>query len=427
MPKTYSDQNVYDAAVERLDIVFREFEKVYVSFSGGKDSGVLLNLAIEAARRAGKLPLDVLLVDLEGQYKHTVDFAMRMLSKPEVRAHWVCLPLHLRNAVSQFQPHWLCWDPDKKDAWVRELPNHPGVINDEKYFPFFERGMEFEEFVPLFADWLSRGAKTCCLVGIRSDESLNRYRTVKNLEKQPYKGYMWTTRLTDGDLVNQQLYNAYPIYDWYVEDLWTANGKFDWDYNRIYDLMHLAGLTLHQMRLCQPYGDDQRKGLYLFKMLEPETWAKVVNRVEGANYGNRYSENDMHTMGNFKVILPPGHTYKSYAKFLLSTMPPATAEHFRKKIVVFFKWWKKHRNDNHELLREEGKLPDWRKGFPDYADPKLESGSIKCAGKQVRLPSWRRIVKVLLKNDYWCKGLSFSQTKREMEKQLAIIAKYEDL
>jgi predicted phosphoadenosine phosphosulfate sulfurtransferase len=172
MPKTYTDKDVSTATTERLNFVFAEFEKVYVSFSGGEDSGVLLNLAIEAVRRAGKLPLDVLLVDLEGQYKHTIDFVMRMLSRPEVRAHWLCLPIHLRNAVSQFQPHWLCWDPDKKDVWVRPLPEHPGVINDEKYFPYFERGMEFEESVPLLADWISGGKKTCCLVGIRFDESL---------------------------------------------------------------------------------------------------------------------------------------------------------------------------------------------------------------------------------------------------------------
>ena len=54
--------------------------------------------------------------------------------------------------------------------------------------------------------------------------------------------------------------------------------------------MQLAGLSLGQMRLCQPYGDNQRKGLYLFKMLEPDSWAKIVARVEGANFGNRYSE-----------------------------------------------------------------------------------------------------------------------------------------
>ena len=41
-----------------------------------------------------------------------------------------------------------------------------------------------------------------------------------------------------------------------------------------------------------------------------------------------------------------------------------------------------------------------------------------------KAPSWRRICKTLLKNDYWCKGLSFSQTKREMERQAQLMMKY---
>lgn len=391
--KKYIIQNVYQSAIERLEYIYNNFEKVYVSFSGGKDSGVMLNMAIDVAKRLNKLPVNVLTIDMEAQYKSTIDHVERMLSLPEVNPYWICLPIHLRNAVSQFQPHWLCWDPLKKDAWVRELPKHSGVISDVNYFPFFRQGMEFEEFVPLFGEWFSNGKKTACLVGIRSDESLNRFRTIASESKITIEGHQWTTR------INDNLYNAYPIYDWRTEDIWIANGKNKYDYNHIYDLMHLAGLTIHQMRLCQPYGDDQRKGLYLFKILEPETWAKVVNRVEGANFGNKYSENDLSTLGNFKVILPEGHSYESYAKFLLSTMPDYMREHYLAKINKFLAWWEK-----------EGV-----KTIPDYDDPKKEAAK--------KVPSWRRICKVLLKNDYWCKGLSFAQTKKEMERQMNMIAK----
>ena len=57
------------------------------------------------------------------------------------------------------------------------------------------------------------------------------------------------------------------------------------------------------MRLCQPYGDDQRKGLWLFKMLEPETWSRVVGRVQGANFGNRYVD-DKPVLGESKRRCP---------------------------------------------------------------------------------------------------------------------------
>ena len=148
--KIYQEKNVYDAAVERFRMVYREFTRVCVSFSNGKDSGVLLNMAIDAARAEGKLPVNVLYIDMEAQYQRAIEFTHRMFSREEVRGWWVCLPIHLRNAVSQFQPHWVCWDKEKRDAWVRELPDSPYVVSDEEYFPFFRRGMEFEEFVPEF-------------------------------------------------------------------------------------------------------------------------------------------------------------------------------------------------------------------------------------------------------------------------------------
>jgi predicted phosphoadenosine phosphosulfate sulfurtransferase len=321
--KKYLDINVYDATVQRMDFVFENFEKVYVSFSGGKDSGVMVQMALEAAKRHNKLPLPVLFIDLEAQYKNTIDYVSEIMTMPDIEPYWICLPLHLRNAVSQFQPHWLCWDSKKKDAWVRQMPGK--CINDLNYFPFFREGMEFEEFVPEFGNWIANGNRTACFVGIRSDESLNRFRTIASDSKETFSGQQWTTK------IDENLYNAYPIYDWRTEDIWIANGKFGYKYNKIYDLMNMAGLTIHQMRICQPYGDDQRKGLYLFKMLEPETWANVVNRVEGANYGNRYSENDKTTLGNYKVNLPKGHTYETYAKFLLDTMPPYLREHYQKK------------------------------------------------------------------------------------------------
>ncbi|EAN7609600.1 DUF3440 domain-containing protein [Salmonella enterica] len=31
--------------------------------------------------------------------------------------------------------------------------------------------------------------------------------------------------------------------------------------------------------------------------------------------------------------------------------------------------------------------------------------------RTVYIPSWRRICKVILRNDYWCRGLSFSPTR----------------
>ena len=134
--------NVFEAAKQRIAYTFDNFEKIIVSFSAGKDSTVMLHMVCEEARKRNT-KVAVMLIDLEGQYKKTIEHAekCREMYKDCTEWYWICLPLHLRNAVSVYQPFWKCWDPEQKEMWIRELPKNS--INDESYFPFFKNGMEF--------------------------------------------------------------------------------------------------------------------------------------------------------------------------------------------------------------------------------------------------------------------------------------------
>jgi len=384
MPKTYLNQNVFDASVERLEYTFNNFEKIYVSFSAGKDSTVMLHLVMnEAVKRNRKV--GVLIVDLEGQYKLTIDHMNECIEtyKNNIDLYWVCLPIHLRNAVSVFKPFWKCWDKEVEKDWIRQLPKQS--ISDVNYFPFFRDGMEFEEFVPEFGEWYSEGKTCACLVGIRADESLNRFRTIASTSKITFKNKQWTTKVTDN------VFNVYPIYDWKTEDIWIYHAKNkDKRHNQLYDLMQKSGLSIHLQRICQPYGDDQRRGLYLFHLIEPETWAKVVARVEGANSGALYVQDTGNINGYGKITKPMHHTWKSFSELILKTLPEVTAEHYKNKVYTFIKWWE-----------ERG----YYDGIPDQAPAILESERLA--------PSWRRICKSLLRNDYWCKGLGFTQHKTD--------------
>lgn len=376
MKKKKLGVNVLDAAKARISEVFDNFKHIYVSFSGGKDSSVMLHLIMDEAQRRNR-KVGVLFVDLEAQYKLTIDHVRELYSKyaSHIDPYWVALPLALRNAVSNYQPQWLCWDPELRDSWVRE--RDPMSISDESKFPFFQKGMEFEDFVDQFGDWYSGGEPVACFVGIRSDESLNRWRTIASEEKETWNGHKWSTRKTDA------VYNFYPIYDWRTEDLWTYVYKTGAVYNKLYDRMHMAGLTIHAMRICQPYGDDQRKGLWLFQVIEPETWGRVVARVNGANFGALYAQESGNVLGRIKIAKPPGHTWQSFAKLLLETLPPVAREHYTNKFIVYLKWYADRGYTN---------------GIPD-------EGPANSKDK----PSWTRICKVLLRNDWWAKGLGFSQ------------------
>lgn len=382
--------DVHEATQRRIAWVFDRFPRTYVSFSGGKDSTVMLHLVMaEAARRQRKV--GVLFIDLEGQYKLTIDHVREMYQTYAewIEPFWVALPIHLRNAVSQFQSHWICWDQAARADWIRPLP--PEGICHHGHFPFFRPGMEFEEFVPRFGEWYGQGKMTACFVGIRTQESLNRWRTIAAGHKQSLEGKTWST------WVQGALYNIYPIYDWHTEDIWTFHGKTGLPYNRLYDRMYQAGLTIHQARICQPYGDDQRKGLWLFQVIEPETWARVVARVNGANQGALYAQETGNILGRIKISKPAGHTWESFAMLILESMPPATSEHYKNKIAVYLRW--------HQVR-------GWPNGIPDEGPLDKDN------------PSWTRICKALLRNDYWCKGLSFSQHKSgAYEKYKALMKK----
>ena len=95
-------KNVYELAQERLDVIFREFDTVCVSFSGGKDSGVLLNLCIDYIRRKRlDCKLCVFHMDYEIQYSMTIDYVNRILeaNKDILEVYRVCVK-RVRSSIS---------------------------------------------------------------------------------------------------------------------------------------------------------------------------------------------------------------------------------------------------------------------------------------------------------------------------------------
>lgn len=392
--KKYQKENVLEAASGRISNIFDSFDRIYCSFSGGKDSSVMLHLVMEEAIKRNR-KVGVLIIDLEAQYADTIDHVRKMteLYKNNIDLWWVCVPLKLRNAVTNFEPQWCCWDEDKKDIWVREKPIE---AKTEKDLPFFIPKMEFEEFMVLFGDWYSQGENCAAFIGIRADESLHRYCAIATWEKKDrqFKDYIWTTKVIG------KVYNAYPIYDWRTEDIWRYHGKFpDKPHNNIYDKMQMAGVKISQQRLCQPYGDDQRRGLWLYHILEPQTWFKLVARVNGANSGALYIQENGNMTGYNKITKPANHTWESFCNLLLQTMPKKTREHYVYRFKKFISSWKDRGYDE----------------IPEESPPELEA---KCWA-----PSWRRMCRCLLRNDYWCKGLGQMQPKSEAYQKFQEIRK----
>lgn len=97
-----------------------------------------------------------------------------------------------------------------------------------------------------------------------------------------YKGYKWTS------LIYADVYNAYPIHDWKTTDVWVANGKFKWDYNRLYDLYYQAGVPIERQRVASPFLCEARESLKLYKVIDPDVWGRMLGRVNGVNFAALY-------------------------------------------------------------------------------------------------------------------------------------------
>lgn len=408
MPKIYLEKNVLDAAIERLEFIFNNFENVYFSASGGKDSSVMVQLANMVAKKLNR-KFDILFIDMEAQYSATIKHIYELKTLSQVRDFYhIALPLALRNAVSVLQPKWICWEEENKELWVRDLPKDSINISNCP-FEWFRKGEEFEEFIIQFADWYQKkyGGSVACGVGIRTDESLNRFRTITFQEnKIKFQNKNWTTKIKfSSNYIN--VYNFYPIYDWRTEDIWGAVSKLDLMYNQIYELMYKNSLPIHEQRLCQPYGDDQRNGLDQFKALEYDTWSKVLNRVNGVNFGNIYCRTT--ALGNIKSFKPKFMSWEEYTVFLLESIGLYNNElmiHYYRKIRKFANWYIK--KDNIDI-----------DDIPEEADAKLEN--------QKKAISWRRIARAIEKNDFYMKRLCFTQTKTDDLELTRLIHKYDNL
>ena len=221
IPKTLKKQtvkeDVFAMALDRVRHCFRIADHVSVFFSGGKDSSVILNLALQVAREMKRLPLEVIFWDEEAIPLQTAEYVDRVRQLPDVRLRWLCIPIQHVNACSPKSSSWYPWHPQQRDLWVRPMPDNPNV---ETSLPGFRDGMTIPDAAHLLA---KPGKINVQLLGIRADESLRRLMACCRKETDNYI----TEVIKDGYVLKL----AYPIYDWMTEDVWLAPKLHGWDYN----------------------------------------------------------------------------------------------------------------------------------------------------------------------------------------------------
>lgn len=422
--------NVYEATQLRLKTIFTEFDNICVSFSGGKDSGVLLNLCIDYMRKhEPQRKLCVFHIDYEAQYQMTTEYVNKTLAENAdiFDVYRCCVPFKVTTCTSMHQDHWRPWEGSKQDIWVSKMPEK---CYTKESFDFFREDMWDYEFQEKFSLWLHQRKKanrTAILVGIRTQESLNRWRAIhSDRNYRNYNGLIWTKEMY------QDVYNAYPIYDWLTTDVWTANGKFGWSYNRLYDLYYKAGVPLEKQRVASPFLSAAQDSLKLYRIIEPHTWGKLISRVNGVNFTGLYGGTI--TMGWHSIKLPAGHTWESYMHFLLSTLPEETRANYLEKLSVSIKFWKEKGGvlSDETILKlksagvkfEVAETTNYKTSkhpvIMEYID-EIDIAEAK------EIPTFKRMCISIMKNDHLCKYMGFTQTKHEMAMRKNIMEKYKAL
>ncbi len=436
MIREYLEKNVYDVLMERLKLIFEEFDNIYVSFSGGKDSGLLLNLVLDYKKKYfPQKKVGLFHQDFEAQYTVTTEYVERTFErvKEDVEPYWVCLPMAARTALSSYEMFWYPWDETKKELWVRNMPQKEYVINLENNpITTYRYRMHQEDLAKQFGRWyrmVHGEKKTVCLLGMRANESLQRYSGFLN-KKYGYKGECWITRQF------KDVWCASPLYDWSSEDVWHANFLFDYDYNHLYDLYYMAGLKVSQMRVASPFNDYSKDSLNLYRVIDPEIWVKLVGRVQGANFASIYGRTK--AMGYRSISLPEGHTWKSYTIFLLDTLPARLRNNYVKKFKTSIEFWHKTGGGLDEATIRELERHGYqikRNGVSNYTVNKktriIFLGKIPDDTDDIKstkdIPSWKRMCYCILKNDHICRFMGFGLSKQQKKRVDVIRRKYKSI
>lgn len=308
--RVYKKQNVLEASKERISLLFDMYDSITVSVSGGKDSSVLFHLAWLEAKKRNRF-INAVFIDQEAEYASTIEIIRHISKLPNINMKWYQVPFCMTNSVSYEQDYLNCWDGNN----IRNF--EPNSIRDLG----FKKDLTWEKLLPEIEKKYTK--PTAQLIGLRSSESLNRYRAVtKNPAKDNIK---WSSKTS-----NENLINFYPIYDWGFDDIWRFIHDEKIKYNKIYDYQFAKDYHKKEMRISCLIHEKSFKCLADLPEFEPNTFEWLCKRTKGIDTAMRYAK-EKQMYSNEKL---PSHykNWKEFRDFLLENHPnKQQKERFKKR------------------------------------------------------------------------------------------------
>jgi predicted phosphoadenosine phosphosulfate sulfurtransferase len=266
----HGKRNVVEAAKERILLLASTQKRLYISFSGGKDSlclgGIIEELVEE--RKIDPKCLEFLFIDEEAMYPDVIDIIYDWRKKVLLwgaKFHWLCLPIRHYSCFNQLKQEeaFLCWDPSMEKHWVHKMP--PFAIKDHSLFKW---GMRYQEFLEQLRDGYH-------VIGVRASESVQRLFSFLNMAN-------------DG-----RSRKVFPIFDWKTTDVW----KYIYDRNikfpMVYIYMWKVGVPLSRLRISEFFAIDSSFSLVRMFELYPGLFEKVINREPNAYLALYYWDSEM--------------------------------------------------------------------------------------------------------------------------------------
>ena len=295
--KIFLKENVWDAAIKRMNRLFDEFDNIIISTSGGKDSTIIMELALKVAEERDRLPMKLFFLDQEAEYQMTIEYMRKIMADPRVEPIWLQVPIRLFNATSMDQPWLNCWQDDEE--WMRDKEDisiKENVFGTDRFHKIFTNVLDY-----YFPD-----EKACYLAGVRAEESPSRLGGLT--VDATYKDITWAKRLTKA----KEHFTFYPIWDWQMSDVWKAIHDHNWRYCKIYDELHRYGITPRNMRVSNLHHETAVHSLFFLHEIEPDTWNKLSKRLAGINQAKHMKKHEMFAVKTLPFMFKTWNEYRDY-------------------------------------------------------------------------------------------------------------------